>query len=87
MRNKKIDYSGLTNDILKMTNQQRQPMAASQQNFLKKGHGPGGWGGHFDEFSRLNADYGKQGFGARNESPSSYRIYNDNDDDVMMGAG
>lgn len=71
MRNKKIDYGGLTSDVLKMTNQQRQPMAASCSNFLKKGHGPGGWGGHHDEMARVTAEYGKTGFAPRQDySPS-----------------
>ena len=33
MRNQEIDYCGLTEDVLKLTNQQRQPSAATQKNF------------------------------------------------------
>lgn len=63
MRNQEIDYCGLTTDVLKVTNQQRQPVAAQSANFLKKGRGPGGWGGHIEESARASTSYGKKGFG------------------------
>jgi len=52
MRNQDIDYCGLTSDVLKFTNHQRAPNAATQNRFLKKGMGPGGWGGHIPEEKR-----------------------------------
>lgn len=64
MRNQQIDYCGLSNEVLRMTNYQRKPEAATAHQFTRKGAGIGGWG-KMDERARTTAGYGRTGFGKR----------------------
>ncbi len=61
MLNQKIDYSQLTQRVLKSCGQQRSPDAAKTLRYLRSRQGPGAWG-KLDSVTRKSLEYGRTGF-------------------------